>query len=181
MDPAVPAAASLTIRAAVPSDAPGIAAVHARAWQRAYRGIVPDDYLAALTAKVDERARWWHERLSGMDPALHVWLAFSGDCLAGFCTTGPSRDDDVTPHTGEVRAIYLDPEMAGRGIGRALFAHAVADLCAQGYRAATLWVLRENHLARRFYEAAGWRPDGAAKTEHRPGFDLHEMRYRVAL
>lgn len=181
MDLAVPAAASLTIRAAVPSDAPGIAAVHARAWQRAYRGIVPDDFLAVLTAKVDERARWWRERLSGMDPALRVWVAFCDDRLAGFCTTGPCRDEDALPGTGEVRAIYLDPEMAGRGIGRALFTHAVNDLREQGFHAATLWVLQENRRARRFYEAAGWRPDGATKTEHRPGFDLHEMRYRVAL
>jgi hypothetical protein len=31
---------------------------------------------------------------------------------------------------------------------------------------------------RRFYEAAGWRPDGAGKTDESWGFPLSEIRYR---
>ena len=30
-----------------------------------------------------------------------------------------------------------------------------------GYRSITLWVLRDNQRARRFYERAGFAPDGA--------------------
>ncbi|HEU5369692.1 MAG TPA: GNAT family N-acetyltransferase, partial [Ktedonobacterales bacterium] len=88
---------------------------------------------------------------------------------------------DAPPLTGEVRAIYLAQAAAGKGIGRALFAHAVADLRARGYQRATLWVLESNARARRFYEVAGWRPDGARKTEERPGALLREVRYAIAL
>jgi hypothetical protein len=35
-----------------------------------------------------------------------------------------------------------------------------------------------NVRARRFYEAAGWRPDGAAKIDDSRGFPLEEVRYR---
>jgi ribosomal protein S18 acetylase RimI-like enzyme len=174
-------AGPLTIRLALPVDAPAIAALHARTWQWAYKGIIPADYLAALNERVEQRARWWDEQLAAPDPAVRVWVALLVDRLVGFCGTGPSRDDDALPGTAEVRSIYLDPSATGRAIGRALFTHAVNDLRAQGYRAATLWVLEQNRRARRFYEAAGWQPDGAAKHDQRPGFVLREVRYRVAL
>lgn len=181
--------AGLAIRLALPADGPAIAALHARAWQWAYKGIVPGDYLAALTERVEQRARWWEDRLSGQDADMHVWVALLGDRLAGFSTTAPSRDDDAPPGTGEIRSIYLEPALAGQGIGRTLFAHAADDLRAQGYRSATLWVLANNHRAIAFYQAAGWRPDGAAKNDERPpglsggagGFVLREIRYRIEL
>jgi ribosomal protein S18 acetylase RimI-like enzyme len=101
--------------------------------------------------------------------------------LAGFAMTAPSRDPGASPATAEVFAIYLSREAAGQGIGRALFTHAVADLRQCGYEQTTLWVLASNQRARRFYEAAGWSPDGASKSEKRPGATLREVRYHIAL
>jgi RimJ/RimL family protein N-acetyltransferase len=42
-------------------------------------------------------------------------------------------------------------------------------------------VLDDNPRARRFYERAGWQPDGAAKTEERWGVAAAEVRYRKRL
>ena len=39
----------ISLRAARPSDAPAIGAVHVAAWRSAYPGILPDDYLARLS------------------------------------------------------------------------------------------------------------------------------------
>lgn len=36
-------------RRGTPDDIPGIAGVHVAAWQWAYRGQIPDDYLDSLT------------------------------------------------------------------------------------------------------------------------------------
>ena len=44
----------MNIRAAVAADARGIAEVHVRSWQAAYRGQIPDSVLAGLS--VDARA-----------------------------------------------------------------------------------------------------------------------------
>jgi hypothetical protein len=44
-----------------------------------------------------------------------------------------------------------------------------------------LWVLASNEQARRFYEAAGWRPDGGAQTIELGGATLEEVRYRREL
>ena len=83
--------------------------------------------------------------------------------------------------TGEVYALYVDPADVGTGAGRALFAHAVDGLLAQGCCTVTLWVLVGNERACRFYEAAGGVLDGATQVAHYDGTPLDELRYRFAL
>ena len=46
---------------------------------------------------------------------------------------------------------------------------------------ATLWVLRGNARARRFYEHSGWQPDGAGRVEQRFNATLDEVRYQRRL
>lgn len=58
---------------------------------------------------------------------------------------------------------------------------AVEHLTAAGFSRATLWVLATNVRARRFYEAAGWRPDGSSKVDSSRGFPLDEVRYERTL
>jgi hypothetical protein len=57
----------------------------------------------------------------------------------------------------------------------------VGRLATVGYGQVTLWVLASNARARRFYEAAGLRPDGAVKVDDSRGFALSEVRYRRSL
>ena len=94
---------------------------------------------------------------------------------------GPSSDQDAAQGTGEVYAIFLEPDVVGTGVGRALFAQGVGDLRSLGFARATLWVLENNAPTRRFYEIAGWRTDGTEKTEDWNGFPLREVRYRTEL
>jgi ribosomal protein S18 acetylase RimI-like enzyme len=170
----------MEIRPAEDADAFGIALVHVESWRAAYVGMVPDDFLARLS--VDQRARAWRDIL-----ARTVWpttgtLVLQRDAtVVGFANVGPSRDDDAAPGTGELFAIYLQPDAWGTGGGRRLLAEAVARLQEAGFDRATLWVLKGNERARRFYGAAGWSPDGAERTEPQPGFVLNEVRYRRAL
>lgn len=168
----------MTIRQATKIDARAIAEVHVHSWQWAYRGLLPDDYLDRLS--VDGRTRAHAERLAA-ETEGRTWVAEQEGQIVGFVTAGPSRDPDAAPQTGEVGAIYLRREATGKGIGRALFAHAIRDLRQCGYRQATLWVLDTNLGARRFYERAGWIADGTTKTEERPGALLREVRYRASL
>ena len=98
--------------------------------------------------------------------------------VVGYIGTGPSRDEDLGP-TPEVYAVYLDPDAIGMGVGRTLFGHALDDLRRRGHRVAYLWVLAGNARARRFYEAAGGRPDGAQKTTCWPEVTFDEVRYGI--
>jgi GNAT superfamily N-acetyltransferase len=171
--------ANAEIRRAGVADAPGIAAISVRGWQWAYRGLVPDAILDSLS--IEQRTAGWRRYLASQSALGRTWLAERDGRVVGFADTGPSRDEDAATGIGEVYAIYVDPAEAGTGLGRALFGHAVAELARQRYQAATLWVLAGNRRARRFYEAAGWRPDGTARVEPREGYDLHEVRYRGEL
>lgn len=119
--------------------------------------------------------------LANTSTEKRTWVAEIQGRIVGFADTFPSWDDDADESTAMLGAIYLDRVVARRGIGRRLMDHLCQDLRTRGYSAVTLWVLDTNAGARTFYEALGFRLEGAAKTEHRPGFELHEVRYRLQL
>ena len=167
------------IREAVPKDARAIAQIHVRAWQAAYRGQLTDDYLDGLS--VDDRLEQHRRSLEEPRAGWTTWVADEGEGPIGFAVTGPSEDADAGERTAEVYAIYLDPDRLGTGMGRRLFEHAVEDLRARGFDVATLWVLESNERARRFYEAAGWAPDGAATSERVDCEMRPTVRYRIGL
>jgi ribosomal protein S18 acetylase RimI-like enzyme len=170
---------ALRIREAEPRDARAIAEVHVRAWQDAYRGQLTDDYLDDLNveARLEDHRRSLESPMAGW----RTWLAEEGDAVVGFAVTGPSQDADADSTTGEVYAIYLEPERVGTGAGRLLFEHAVDDLRDRGFHAVTLWVLETNEQARRFYEVAGWKTDGTVASERVDCEMRPTVRYRATL
>lgn len=169
----------MRIREATVSDAGTIAGIHVRAWQAAYRGQLSDDYLDGLRA--EDRLEQHRRSLEQPHPEFRTWVLEDEGTVVGFAVTGPSEDADADQRTGEVYAIYLEPDRVGTGVGRLLFEHAIADLRERGFGAATLWVLQTNEPARRFYERAGWRLDGATTSERVDCEMRPTVRYRAAL
>lgn len=169
----------MLIRPAVAQDAARIAEVHVRSWQAAYRGLMPQDYLDGLDPA--DRLPRWQRQLSG--PASHEVLVADGSHgICGFSAFGPTRDQGQdASQVSEIRAIYLAPEVFGTGVGRQLMAASVERLAAAGYALVTLWVLDSNARARRFYEIAGFRADGAVMADDRAGVRLEEVRYSRSL
>ncbi len=171
----------MEVRLACRAELRRIAEIHVRSWQAVYKGLLPQDFLDALDPAdgLDRREQAfavidWH---SG-----GILVAADGDELCGFANVGPTRDDDADEsQVGEVRAIYLAPDAWGQGFGRELMAAALERLAHAGFAQATLWVLDTNARARRFYEAAGFQPDGSAKYDDTRGFRLCEIRYRRTL
>jgi GNAT superfamily N-acetyltransferase len=165
------------LRRATGADAPAVAAMHVRAWQTAYRGIIPDPFLDGL--EVGSRAsRYAFDRSGPGDP--ETWIAVEGDDVVGMVCVSPSRDDDL-PGLGEVRALYVAPDRWRSGAGSALMARAERLLTDAGFTEASLWVLEDNARGRRFYQAAGWEVDGRVKTVEIGGRELVEVRYRKTL
>jgi ribosomal protein S18 acetylase RimI-like enzyme len=155
---------AIAVRRAVESDAAAIAAIHVRAWQAAYRGIVADEILDGMT--VERRERMWSELLAGGRdaPATTVTIAELDGAVAGFCTVAtPSRDDDAAPGTAEIPAIYVDPDHMRRGVGAALLGAALEGLDQGGWGRVTLWVFAGNDAARAFYARFGFEPDGTSR------------------
>jgi len=162
------------IRTAVAEDAPGLATVHVRSWQLAYRGLMADEFLDGLS--VEERERWHSSRLSRLGRGEAVLVAVAEAKVVGFAATGACRDPDHL-EGGELYSIYVDPPLIGTGVGSALL--AAAERMLAGYRSGScLWVAKENHRAIRFYERWGWVADGTEKSEPIGGGLLMEVRYR---
>jgi len=170
---------TVRIREGQAKDVPAIAEIHVRSWQAAYRGQLTDEYLDRLN--VQDRLEL-HLRALEQPPAEYrMWVAEDGGRVVAFAVTGRSEDADADDRTGELYAIYLEPERVGTGLGRALFEHAVGDLRDRGFGVATLWVLETNEQARRFYEVAGWAPDGTTTSERVDCEMRPTVRYRTEL
>jgi GNAT superfamily N-acetyltransferase len=150
------------VRPAADADARPIAELHVRGWQWAYRGILPDSYLAGLS--VDAREQMWLRRLADPDPRAGILVWDEDGRVRGFAVYGPARDELDGADRGKLFAIYLDQEVVGRGAGRALHDAAMDGLRAAGFGAAVLWVLESNARGRAFYERQGWVPDGQQKS-----------------
>jgi ribosomal protein S18 acetylase RimI-like enzyme len=151
----------IAVRRAVEGDAAAIAAVHVRAWQVAYRGIVADAILDRLT--VADRERMWAGLLAGGADEPTTTVAEVGGAVAGFCTVAtPSRDEDAPSSTAEIPALYVDPDRRRCGIGAALLGAALHGLEQGGWQRVTLWVFRGNDAARAFYARFGFEPDGTS-------------------
>ena len=172
----MPASDSGAVRLAVPDDSDAVARIQVESWRTAYAGLMPETVLAGLS--VEHRAAAWRGRLEHPEVLERRLFVIDVDgTVAGFASTGPSRDEGADTGTAEVYALYLAPAAWGRGHGRALFAAAVEDLRVRGFAQVTLWVLDGNARGRRFYEAAGMAPDGATKVEVEGGAGLPHARY----
>jgi GNAT superfamily N-acetyltransferase len=140
------------IRAAYPSDAAAVAKVHVDSWRTTYRGIVPDDFLAALS--YEQRERLWRGILSPASSSSFVYVAEDpAGQIVGFASGGPARDADPD-YSGELYAIYLLQDQQRHGLGRRLIGALVQQLVQAGMTSLLVWVLADNP-ARKFYEALG--------------------------
>jgi GNAT superfamily N-acetyltransferase len=169
---------SAAVRPAAPSDAADIAAVHVASWRAAYVGIVPQAILDRLS--VERRQAFWTGRLEDPDET-RTFVAVADGRVVGIAGTARPTDPEYSPGTAELETIYLLPEVWNRGLGRQLMDHAMDDLVARGFSTAILWVLTDNVRGRRFYDAAGWRPDGRAQMLDFSGTSIEEIRYRLDL
>ena len=168
---------AVSVRDAKVADAQAIAEIHVAAWRAAYRGAMPDAYLAALS--VAERVERWTRAIATPGPAK-VAVAELGGQVAGFCSFGPTRDPGSVD--AEIYSLNIFPPLWGRGAGRMLCEHAFREAAAREHEAVTLWVLKENDRARRFYESLGYAADGAEKIDTALiGSPLNDVRYRKAI
>lgn len=154
----------MTVRPARIQDAPQIARVHVDSWRATYSGLVPEDFLAAMSYE-DFEARW----RSWLGGALGVrgtfWVAeSSAGKIVGFASGGPRRDESYPRYESELYTAYLLRQYQRRGLGRRLLGAVAGGLLADGKRSMLAWVLAENP-SRTFYEVVGGKLLGSQEIE----------------
>jgi ribosomal protein S18 acetylase RimI-like enzyme len=171
-------AGTYLVRPVAAADIESVARLHVGAWQAAYRGLLPDAFLDALS--VERREAMWRRTVEANDaPSL---VAEKDGAIVGFLLGGPARDEDIREDTtGEIYALYVAPERWNTGAGAQLMHHGLSVLREQGCQEVILWVLRGNERAIRFYERMGFRCDGSEKIDDHDGVIFEEIRYRRSM
>jgi GNAT superfamily N-acetyltransferase len=175
--PADEAPLTTRVRAGEPADAKQISELAVRSWREGFRGIVPDE--------IDPERAWRPDRIEArlsrrVDDGAAILVAEVAGRLAGFVLHGPSRDDDAAATTGEIWALYVDPDRWRAGVGRALVDAALDDLRRRGFRESSVWTLAESPRNLRFYEALGFELDCAQQRRESFGAPI-EVRLRRPL
>jgi ribosomal protein S18 acetylase RimI-like enzyme len=155
------------LRQSVPEDAEAVALVQVRSALAGFANFRPAGAIAQLDPA--DRVPLWRERLP--------LVAETDDGIVGFAHFGPNPDEPV----GEIYRFFVAPECWGKGVGQALMQCAFEQLHAASFGEALVWVHSDNRRARRFYEAAGFRPDGADRDEEAFGHVVKEVRHRITL
>lgn len=163
----------VTIRLAVPADAPDMAEVHMRSWEVAYRDIIPAEYIREKNAT---RPALWQRIIT--DENTKHYVVQTGGKTAGIMSVAEiSRDDDADETVCELEGIYLHPDYYRRGIGTQAVEFAFGLAREWGKSFMTLWVFAENVNSIKFYEKMGFTPDGKTKP-HDFGKILGSIRMR---
>jgi ribosomal protein S18 acetylase RimI-like enzyme len=161
------------IRPADHNDAAAIARVHVASWRSTYRTLLPADFLESLSEAA--YADRWRRFVSDKSTRVYVVEEGAGPAdsspgsgelrpgspreprrrgVVGFASGGRERAGE-TGYEGEMYAIYILDSYQRRGYGRELVRAVVGGLRELGLAEMVVWVLRENHPARDFYERLG--------------------------
>ena len=147
--------ARMTVRPATPDDAEAMAEIFMAAAREAW-GFVGEEALDAMTPP----------ELTGGELVAEDRRGIVGFAVVNGC---------------EVDLLYTHPRVWGHGSGRALLVAAEEAFREAGCSEVTLWTEERNEIARRVYQASGWRPDGEVRERVWNGAPLRELRYRKLL
>ncbi|SMR81926.1 Ribosomal protein S18 acetylase RimI [Aliiroseovarius halocynthiae] len=159
----------MTLRDAIPSDAPSIAAISIEVWIGTYlkRGVRPffaDYALSEFTvAKTEALIR---------DPNQFMLVSENEDGIDGFIRVSFGSADPVGGSAAtEISTLYIQPRHHGKGIGKHLLEAAFQKCRAQGVDAVWLATNAENDPAIAFYLSQGFKQVGETY------FSIDDQRY----
>ena len=107
-------------------------------WRAAYRGIVPDDYLANLS--YEESERLWREIIAAGKGS--VFVAEDGRGTFGFASGRPRHEfsKGLEEYGGVLETVYVLPSGQRAGTGRRLVGAVAGHLAGVGVGSMLLWV-----------------------------------------
>lgn len=145
-----------------------ISNVYEQSWKYAYKDIIPQSYLDSIPS-----GRWADN--INKNNRKNIVMLEKGSIIGtlSFCKSRWEQYNDY----GEIVSIYFLPQYIGKGYGKSLLDKAVEELKYRGFQYILLWVLEDNHRARKFYEKYGFIFNGEYKNDNIGGKELREVMY----
>lgn len=142
--------------------------VYEQSWKCAYKYIIPQPYLDGISV-----GHWVEYLCQGKS---HNLVVVENDTIIGTSSFSKSRFAKYKNY-GEIISIYFLPEYIAKGYGKLLLDRTIKELKKLGYMRILLWVLEDNHKARRFYEKYRFVLSGEEMLVNIGGKDLKEIMY----
>ena len=145
-----------------------ISNIYESSWKCAYKDIISQEYLDSIPT-----GRWANSiNKVGMNNLI---LIENGMIIgtASFCKSRWKTYNDY----GEIVSIYFLPDYIGKGYGRLLLNKCIDKLKQCGFSKVLLWVLEDNHRARKFYEKSGFICSEIFMNDNIGGKDVREVLY----
>jgi ribosomal protein S18 acetylase RimI-like enzyme len=159
------------VRPARTADVNTVVDIQVASWRAVYGALLPDEVSEALGGgEARERFReQWTAALESPPTSRHRLVVATDEVegvrtVAGFAAFGPAGDPDLWPATdAEVFALHVDPARVRQGHGSRLVNACVDHLAEEGFTTLHVWVPEADNALRAFFEASGWRADGARR------------------
>lgn len=131
----------------LPKDARTIKIIHVNAYQKCYRGYLPDDFLDSLSVSDDVV-----ERTARFIEANECYLIEVDNEKVAFVYLAYPKD---RTDTFEIQAIYVHPDCQRKGVGR-FFVNELAQMKKkEGFQKVIAWTIKEGPSIG-FYEKTGF-------------------------
>ncbi|WP_047870780.1 GNAT family N-acetyltransferase [Nocardiopsis sp. RV163] len=159
------------VRPARTADVDAVVDIQVASWRAVYGSLLPEDVSGALGGD-EARGRFreqWTAALESPPTSRHRLVVATDEVegtrtVAGFAAFGPAGDPDLWPaKDAEVFALHVDPARARQGHGSRLVNACVDHLVEDGFATLHVWVPEADNALRAFFEASGWRADGARR------------------
>ena len=163
---------SISIRLAIPSDAPDMADVHMRSWEIAYKDIIPLDFII----EKNSTRHALYKRVITDENANSYVIQYNGKTV-GIMRIASPQDDDIKDEFYEIHYLYLHSDYFRMGIGFKSINFAFDKTRSLGKKGMSVWVIAENVNSIKFYEKCGFIKDGNIKyVEYGKVMDCIRMR-----
>ena len=140
---------TVTVRSADPADLPRIAAIYDEQVTTA----------VSTFALEPPPLSYWEDRLASSEPGDHLVVAEVDGVVRGYAYSSSYRPRPGYRHTRET-SVYLDPEVHGQGLGRALYDVLLARLRDDGVHVALAVVATPNPASESLHRACGFEQVG---------------------
>ncbi len=160
------------IRVAATHELTKLAEIYWTAWKFAFsRHLSPENLVCVTVGDFEDRWRGFFRK-----EAIHSFVYERDGVPVGFVTCDAKKDGPA-----EIVSLMVVPASIRAGIGRKLMERALSFLDESRCSPASLWVVKENTNARRFYERFGFSLTGDKRFIQRYGVELCQLRYEKQL